>query len=105
MMALAAVTALYPGGAAPVAGPAAQGFDLQGHRGARGLMPENSLPGFDKALALGVTTLALDPGMTAADVVVVHHDPRLAPERTRYASAGWSSGAHPPAHPAPTATQ
>src|SRR3546814_5513793 len=47
MMALAAVTALYPGGAAMVAGPAAQGFDLQGHRGARGLMPENSLPGFD----------------------------------------------------------
>ncbi|HEY9548739.1 MAG TPA: glycerophosphodiester phosphodiesterase [Kiloniellaceae bacterium] len=97
MMALAAVTALYPGGAAMVAGPAAQGFDLQGHRGARGLMPENSLPGFDKALALGVTTLELDAVMTADDVVVVHHDRRLAPERTRDASGGWIAEAAPPA--------
>ncbi len=35
-------------------------FDLQGHRGARGLYPENSLPGFEAALALGVTTLEMD---------------------------------------------
>ena len=32
-------------------------FDVQGHRGARGLAPENTLPAFEKALALGVTTL------------------------------------------------
>lgn len=97
MMALAAVTALYPGDAAMVAGPAAQGFDLQGHRGARGLMPENSLPAFDKALALGVTTLELDTVMTADDVVVVHHDRRLVPERTRDASGGWIAEAAAPA--------
>ena len=40
------------------------GFDLQGHRGARGLEPENTLPAFATALALGVTTLELDVGLT-----------------------------------------
>ncbi|MCP4427904.1 MAG: glycerophosphodiester phosphodiesterase, partial [Chloroflexi bacterium] len=35
------------------------GFDAQGHRGARGLKPENSLPAFETALDLGVTTLEL----------------------------------------------
>jgi glycerophosphoryl diester phosphodiesterase len=33
------------------------GFDLQGHRGARGLAPENTIPAFRRALELGVTTL------------------------------------------------
>ncbi|MCP4390760.1 MAG: glycerophosphodiester phosphodiesterase, partial [Gammaproteobacteria bacterium] len=47
-----------------VLGGAAQGFDLQGHRGARGLMPENTLPGFAKALSIGVTTLELDLAVT-----------------------------------------
>lgn len=67
----------------------ARAFDLQGHRGARGLMPENSLPAFEAALALGVTTLELDTVMTADGVVVVHHDRRLAPERTRDAAGDW----------------
>ena len=39
-------------------------FDLQGHRGARGLAPENTLAGFTRALAIGVTTLELDCGVT-----------------------------------------
>lgn len=52
-------------------------FDLQGHRGARGLMPENSLSGFAKALSLGVTTLELDLAMTADGQLVVTHDPKL----------------------------
>ena len=52
-------------------------FDLQGHRGARGLMPENSLPGFARALSLGVTTLELDLAMTADGQLVVTHDPKL----------------------------
>ena len=42
----------------------AEGFDLQGHRGARGLAPENTLAAFRKALEIGVTTLELDLGMT-----------------------------------------
>jgi glycerophosphoryl diester phosphodiesterase len=58
-------------------------FDLQGHRGARGLMPENTLAGFAAALSIGVTTLELDLGMTKDGVVVVSHDSRLNPDHTR----------------------
>lgn len=50
-------------------------FDVQGHRGARGLKPENTLPAFEIALDLGVDTLELDLHLTADDVVVVWHDP------------------------------
>ncbi|MGH0030137.1 MAG: glycerophosphodiester phosphodiesterase family protein [Myxococcota bacterium] len=55
-------------------------FDAQGHRGARGLLPENTLPAFERAIALGVTTLELDVGMTRDGVVVVSHDPALSPK-------------------------
>ena len=52
-------------------------FDLQAHRGGRGLMPENTLPAFEHALALGVDTLELDIAVTADGVVVISHDPYL----------------------------
>ena len=68
---------------------AANGFDLQGHRGARGLMPENTLPGFAHALAIGVTTLELDLAVTGDDIVVVSHNPRLEPELARHADGQW----------------
>jgi glycerophosphoryl diester phosphodiesterase len=61
----------------------ASAFDLQGHRGARGLAPENTLAGFTTALAIGVSTLELDLGMTRDGVVVVHHDLWLNPDTTR----------------------
>jgi glycerophosphoryl diester phosphodiesterase len=61
----------------------AQTFDLQGHRGARGLFPENTLEGFALALSVGVTTLELDLGMTRDDVLVVSHDRKLNPDHTR----------------------
>lgn len=61
-------------------------FDLQGHRGARGLLPENTLPSFEHALALGVTTLELDIAITNDGVLVIHHDPTLNPDTTRDAS-------------------
>ena len=64
----------------------AQSFDLQGHRGARGLAPENTLAGFTRALAVGVTTLELDCGVTKDGVVVVSHDRLLNPDHTRNAS-------------------
>jgi glycerophosphoryl diester phosphodiesterase len=54
---------------------AARDFDLQGHRGARGLAPENTMPAFERALELGVTTLELDIGVSADGVVVISHDP------------------------------
>lgn len=54
-------------------------FDLQAHRGGRGLMPENTLPAFENALTIGVDTLELDVGVTADGVVVISHDPYLNP--------------------------
>jgi glycerophosphoryl diester phosphodiesterase len=55
-------------------------FDIQGHRGARGLRPENTLAGFEYAIAAGVTTLELDTGISADGVVVVCHDPFINPK-------------------------
>lgn len=52
-------------------------FDLQGHRGCRGLMPENSIAGMKKALELGVKTLELDVVITEDDQVVLSHEPYL----------------------------
>jgi glycerophosphoryl diester phosphodiesterase len=74
----------------------ADGFDLQGHRGARGLAPENTLPAFERALAIGVTTLELDVGVTADGVVVVAHDPYLNPLITRDAGGQWLPGSKGP---------
>lgn len=64
-------------------------LDLQGHRGARGLVPENTLPGFAQALAIGVTTLELDTGMTRDGVVVIHHDRALNPDIARGPDGKW----------------
>ncbi len=58
-------------------------LELQGHRGARGLWPENTLAAFSGALELGVSTLELDCGLTRDGVVVVTHDPELNPDLTR----------------------
>lgn len=55
-------------------------FDLQGHRGARGLMPENTIPAFLHALELGVTTLELDVVVSADSEVVVSHEPFISGE-------------------------
>jgi glycerophosphoryl diester phosphodiesterase len=64
-------------------------FDLQGHRGARGLMPENTLQVFAKALSIGVTTLELDVGVSQDGIVVVGHDPRLSAALTRGDDGKW----------------
>lgn len=63
-------------------------LDIQGHRGARGLMPENSIPGFLKALELGVVTLEMDIAITKDLKVVVNHDPYFASD---YALKGDSA--------------
>src|SRR5512134_2409586 len=64
-------------------------FDLQGHRGARGMAPENTLAGFAAALAAGVDTLELDVGVTRDGVVVIHHDRRLNPDIARGPDGRW----------------
>lgn len=56
---------------------AAEAFDLESHRGGRGLRPENTLASFGHSLQLGVTTLELDTGVTKDGVVVVSHERRI----------------------------
>lgn len=68
---------------------AAQALDLQGHRGARGLLPENTLPAFAQALGIGVTTLELDTAISRDGVVMVGHDATLNPDITRGADGQW----------------
>lgn len=83
-----------------VAGPfmaiSAHSLDLQGHRGARGLMPENTLPAFARALGIGVTTLELDCAITKDGVVVVSHDSKLNPDITRGPDGKWLEREGPP---------
>jgi len=67
--------------------PAVSAFDMQGHRGARGIAPENTLAAFAKALAIGVTTLETDLAVTRDDVLVVSHDPDLNPALVRDGAA------------------
>lgn len=63
--------------------------ELQGHRGARGLAPENTLEGFREALAIGVDTLELDCGLTRDGILVVHHDSHLSVDLTRDPRGAW----------------
>jgi glycerophosphoryl diester phosphodiesterase len=74
----------------------AHAFDLQGHRGARGLAPENTLEAFALALAIGVTTLELDLAVTKDGIVVVSHDRRLNPDHTRGPDGRFLDAEGPP---------
>jgi glycerophosphoryl diester phosphodiesterase len=74
-----AVAALW---ALAVALPASA-FDLQGHRGTRGLAPENTLAAFRRALDIGVTTLETDVAITRDGVPVIAHDPYVSPNLAR----------------------
>ncbi len=76
----------------------ASAFDLEGHRGARGLAPENTLAAFRRALDIGVTTLETDIGVTKDGVPVVSHNPRLMPELVRDASGKWLDVPGPAIH-------
>lgn len=60
-----------------------------GHRGARGLHPENTLRGFARAMALEVDAVELDVAVTADRVVVVSHEPRLNSDVTRGPNGAW----------------
>lgn len=54
-------------------------FELQGHRGARGLKPENTLPSFEAALDAGVTSIETDVHLTRDGVPVLFHDAAVSP--------------------------
>ena len=72
-----------------------QAIELQGHRGARGLFPENTLAGFSAALAIGVDRFELDVAMTADGVPVVSHDPALNPDLVRGPDGEWLAARGP----------
>src|SRR5688572_33264031 len=59
-----------------------EGFDKQGHRGCRGLMPENTWPAMKTALDLGVTTLEMDAVITKDKKIVLSHEPWFSHEIT-----------------------
>lgn len=66
----------------PVTVPA--GFNWQGHRGCRGLLPENSIPAFIKALEFPeVVTLELDLAVTKDNQLIVSHEPWFNPNICR----------------------
>jgi glycerophosphoryl diester phosphodiesterase len=71
-------------------------FELQGHRGARGLFPENTLEGFAATLAIGVDAIELDVALTADGVAVVTHDSVLNPDITRGPDGAWLAVPGPP---------
>ncbi len=73
----------------------AEAFDLQAHRGGRGLWPENTLAAFRNAQAMGVTTLETDLAITKDDIVVISHDPRLNADLTRGPDGKWLGATGP----------
>lgn len=92
----AAALAAWSAGLPPARSQApTRAFDLQGHRGARGLMPENTLPAFARALSIGVDTLELDIAVTKDGVPVIAHDPTLNPDLTRDADGRFLDGRGP----------
>ena len=70
-------------------------IELLGHRGARGIAPENTLPGFARALGIGVTGFELDCAITRDGVVVIYHDAVLNPDITRGPDGKWLKKAGP----------
>lgn len=67
-------------------------IDLYGHRGARGLLPENTLPAYRGALTIGVDYIDMDVGLTKDGVLVVTHDIALDPDITRGPDGHWLQG-------------
>jgi glycerophosphoryl diester phosphodiesterase len=61
-------------------------------------MPENTLPSFERAIAMGVDTLEMDVGVTRDGVVVIHHDRRLNPDVARGPDGKWVSKPAPTIH-------
>jgi glycerophosphoryl diester phosphodiesterase len=50
---------------------------VHGHRGARAMLPENTIPAFEYAIRIGVDVLEMDMAVTKDNVIVISHDPIL----------------------------
>ena len=68
-----------------------------GHRGAAGLLPENTLAAFKRACEIGVDAVELDVLVSADGELVVHHDFKLKPEIARASDGAWIPSGSPPA--------
>ncbi len=75
-----AFTAAALASAMPLAGSNDRRILVHGHRGARALRPENTIPAFKYAIAQGVDFLELDVAVTKDNVAVVSHDPMINPD-------------------------
>jgi glycerophosphoryl diester phosphodiesterase len=71
-------------------------FEIQGHRGARGLAPENTLPSFEAALDAGATSIETDVHLTRDGLPILTHDPVVSDRLFRLApgSASPPPGPH-----------
>src|SRR5262245_58990566 len=79
-------------------------FELQGHRGARGLKPENTLPSFEAAFDVGVTTVETDVHLTQDGIPILYHDPCLSERLCRRLADGVPDpAARPPVRTLPLA--
>ena len=67
-------------------------FDAEGHRGSRGLRPENTLPAFEAGLDNLMNTMETDTGITRDGVPVISHDPFLDPTKCRNADGSPLGG-------------
>ena len=90
------IIALLLGGAVGLFADVSHAFDLEGHRGARGLAPENTLAAFRRAMQIGVTTIETDMAVTRDDVIVISHDPLLNPDIVRDRAGEWLISKGPP---------
>ncbi len=81
-----------------LASVSSQALDVQGHRGARALAPENTLPAFALALTLGVSTIETDIAITRDGVLVISHDTSLNPDITRGPDGQFLAGRGPLIH-------
>ena len=70
-------------------------FDKEGHRGCRGLMPENTIPAMLNAIDLGVTTLEMDTHITQDSQVVISHDPWFNPDITTKPDGSYIDSTEP----------
>jgi glycerophosphoryl diester phosphodiesterase len=69
--------------ATPEAATKLKNFDVQGHRGGRGLRPENTLPAFEAGLDNLIDTIETDTGVTTDGVSLIWHDQFLNPQSCR----------------------
>ncbi len=63
-------------------------FDAQGHRGARNLRPENTVPAMESALDTLMNTLEFDTGVSSDGVAMLNHDPQISAQKCRLADGG-----------------